>query len=185
MTSPSKWLKLLNAELDHASDRSCAIVAASIIETLLVDLLKATLVAPPAPRDEFFEGANGPISTFSARIDLGYHLGLIGGQMTRDLHIIRRIRNDFAHAVVGPSFSEGGISSQVEELLRSLQLRERAPFLLTSPYDTARGRFLICAIMFVMYLEHRLQPGPKHVAAASLDAVYTEELVEAPARDAK
>jgi len=178
MTALTRWLKVLNAELDHTSDRSCAIVAASIIETLLVDLLRACLVALPSTRDEFFDGTSAPVGTFSARIDLAYRLGLISAQMTRDLHIIRRIRNDFAHTVEGPSFSEGRINSQVNELLRSLRLKERARFLLNPPYDTPRGHFMMCALMYIMFFDERLQSGPKHITAAPLDYIYTTAITE-------
>lgn len=173
MTNITRWLNLLNAELQHTSDRSCAIVAASIIDVLLVDLLKACLVAPSSAHDDFFEGASAPVGTFSARIELAFRLGLISGQMTRDLHIIRKIRNDFAHQVEGPSFSAGGINSQINELLRSLQLKQRAPSFLTTPYDTPRGHFLMCALMYIVFFDERLQSGPKHIPTAPLDYIYT------------
>jgi hypothetical protein len=178
MKTLDRWLKLLNAELEHTSDRSCAIVGACIIETLLLDLLKACLVACPTAKDEFFEGTNAPLGTFSARIDLAYRLGLISSQMTRDLHLVDKIRNEFAHRVEGPSFSEGGINSQVNELMRSLRLKERAPFLLTAPYNTPRGHFFMCAVMLIMFLDDRVQAGPKHIAPASLDYIYTTTITE-------
>lgn len=40
---------------------------------------------------------NGPLSTFSARLDMAFALYLIGEKTRHDLDIIRDIRNDFAH----------------------------------------------------------------------------------------
>jgi DNA-binding MltR family transcriptional regulator len=46
---------------------------------------------------ELDKDTGGPLSTFSARINLAHALRIIDDAEYRDLHIIRRIRNDFAH----------------------------------------------------------------------------------------
>lgn len=45
-----------------------------------------------------FEG-NGPLATLSAKIDLARLLGLVTETIRSDLHIIRDIRNEFAHQI--------------------------------------------------------------------------------------
>ena len=50
-----------------------------------------------APKS-LFEG-NGPFSTLSSKIDVAYALGLLSSEERRELHLLRKIRNEFAHAV--------------------------------------------------------------------------------------
>jgi hypothetical protein len=83
------------AALKGESDRACAILGASLLEELLLRLFQKSLLED-APK-ELFEG-NGPLSTFSGRIKLAYFLGMISTDEYSELDLIRRIRNDFAHA---------------------------------------------------------------------------------------
>jgi hypothetical protein len=50
-------------------------------------------------REKLFTGY-GPLSSFSAKIDIAYSLNLITANLRRDLHIFREIRNEFAHSTV-------------------------------------------------------------------------------------
>jgi DNA-binding MltR family transcriptional regulator len=171
-TNIEHWLKLLNTELGGTSDRSCVITAASIIDHLLQELLRAKLVPNSSSNDSLFDGANAPMGTFSARIDLAYRIGLISGQFARDLHLIRRMRNDLAHSIVGRTFEDPGVADQVLHLLKSLAIAERCPFMLTPPYDGVRGKFTVCIIVIVAHLDSYLRITPAIPALVS-DLVYT------------
>lgn len=59
---------------------------------------------------------NGPLTTFSSRIELSYLLGLIGEQTRRDLNLIRKIRNEFAHTSNPISFETESIRNRCLEL---------------------------------------------------------------------
>ncbi|MCF3628642.1 MltR family transcriptional regulator [Thalassospiraceae bacterium LMO-SO8] len=48
-------------------------------------------------REKLFTGY-GPLGSFSAKIDIAYALGAIPAWLQRDLHIVRDIRNEFAHS---------------------------------------------------------------------------------------
>jgi hypothetical protein len=61
-------------------------------------------------------GPDRPLGTFSARVDLAYLLGLIPRQARRDLHLIRRIRNAFAHTAQRLSFAETPMAARCREL---------------------------------------------------------------------
>jgi len=56
------------------------------------------------------------LGTFSARIDAAYCLGLLSKDENRDLHLIRKIRNDFAHKLIDMSFESQEIASRCREL---------------------------------------------------------------------
>jgi DNA-binding MltR family transcriptional regulator len=152
-TSLNRLLALLNQEFSGSSDRSCVIVAASMVDYLLGECLKAFLVPNDTTQDPLFDGPTAPIGTFSSRIDLAYRLGLIGPQFARDLHLIRRMRNDFAHAIEARTFEEPSFADRVLQLVKSLNIKNRCSTLLDPPYHTVRGHFIIVTIVILMHME--------------------------------
>lgn len=102
------------------SDRAAVILVASIIDENLLILLKSYFVPIPNAEDSLFDMATSPLSTFSAKIDTTYRVGLISGKFARDLHIVRKIRNAFAHDIYGCSFENGSIKSRINELNNSM-----------------------------------------------------------------
>jgi DNA-binding MltR family transcriptional regulator len=117
----------LHKELDNETDRSIVIVACALLDEALKETIKARLL-PAAKKDWcVFTGGNSPISSFSARINLCYQLSLISDFMQRDLHIIRRLRNDFAHDPFELSFNSDSVKSRVEELDKVANYREKNP----------------------------------------------------------
>lgn len=99
--------------LTKGSDRDAAILGGSILEELLNRLLRKKLVQSPVFKDAI-ENSNGSLSTFSNKIQLSYLMGLISKKMYDNLTIIRKIRNEFAHEIVGSSFENEQIKSKVE-----------------------------------------------------------------------
>jgi DNA-binding MltR family transcriptional regulator len=106
------------------SDRAVVILVGALLDNALSALLKSRLVASSS--DSLFDGVNAPLSTFSARIDMAYRLGLISHQLSADLHLIKRIRNDFAHNVEGASFNDANIRDRVMLLSRASHIYERS-----------------------------------------------------------
>ncbi|WP_243302298.1 MltR family transcriptional regulator [Geothrix oryzisoli] len=113
------YFDVLHKEFENESDRAAVILAASIADELLRSTLSARLVAVAGATDDLFDGANAPIGTFSARIELAFRIGLISSKFARDMHLIRRIRNEFAHNIQGCSFEDARVKSRVEELSNS------------------------------------------------------------------
>lgn len=107
--------QLLTA-LTKGSDRDAAILGGSILEELLNRLLRKKLVQSPIFEDAI-ENSNGSLSTFSNKIQLSYLMGLISKKMYDNLTVIRKIRNKFAHEIVGSSFENEQIKSKVENNL--------------------------------------------------------------------
>ena len=113
------WEELLRDEFIKESERACVIVAVALLDSALECLLKARLVPAASGDDTFIDGAYAPLSTFNARIDACFRFGLISSQFSRDLHLIRRIRNDFAHNITGCTFENASVRNRVLELSRS------------------------------------------------------------------
>jgi hypothetical protein len=62
-----------------------------------------------------FDG-QGPLSTFSAKIDVAHAFEIIGDDEVSDFHAIRNIRNAFAHTTVPLHFDSPEIASRFQAL---------------------------------------------------------------------
>lgn len=96
------------------SDRAAAILAGSYLEVLLEKLLRTKFIQNPVVED-LFKG-NGALSTFSSRIMLCFALDYISENTYRDLNLVRRIRNHFAHNIETASFEDPEVHSRCAEL---------------------------------------------------------------------
>jgi hypothetical protein len=102
-------------EFKNESDRAAVILGAAKIDLILHEILRRFLVATPTGQDELLDG-DAPLATFSSRINIVYRLGLIDAGFTRALHLIRRIRNAFAHDLSGCKLGAGAHADRVREL---------------------------------------------------------------------
>lgn len=102
------------AEIFKQSDRASAVVSGGILEEILKRMLMAFLIPHPSAQ-RLFDGLS-PISTFSAKIEMSYHLGLIGKNEYDDLKLIKNIRNDFAHSIKGINFDSESIKDRFLQL---------------------------------------------------------------------
>jgi len=89
-------------EMEGQSDRGVAIVGAAWVEEAMSVAIESFLHSDSKAWQRLF-GANGPMSTLSAKIDLAGLLGIISEVIRSDLHIIRDIRNEFAHQIAHPT----------------------------------------------------------------------------------
>ena len=106
-----EFRKTLNSE----SDRACALMAAAYLELQLEKLIKAFLVADDPVVKRLLDPL-GPFGNFSSKIDITYLLGLIPRLVKRDLHLLRKIRNDFAHTYTQIDFTDPVIAARCYEL---------------------------------------------------------------------
>jgi hypothetical protein len=93
---------LHNQILLRESDRAAAVLAPAYLDALLEDLLRSFFIEGDSA-DQLL-GLDRPIGTFSSRIDLAHAVGFVTDDTRHDLHLIRKIRNDFAHKVDLHSF---------------------------------------------------------------------------------
>jgi hypothetical protein len=107
--------------LETASDVEAAITYAALIEQELEHLLFYRLKIKDREIIDDLTADGGSLSTFYDKILLGHAIKLYGDEICHNLHIIRRIRNVFAHAVMRVKFSNPLI---VKELSR-LRLRPK------------------------------------------------------------
>ena len=101
-------------QIANESPRGMVLVAAAELDRLLLELIKSFL-RPGAGQNALLSSPNAPLATFSARIAAAHALNLISDQEFRELSIIRRIRNQFAHEI-NVSFEDQTMKSRVQEL---------------------------------------------------------------------
>ncbi len=123
--------------LQLEGDRACAVLGLATIDALLGELLRLALIKDP-PK-ELFED-RGAFSTLSSKIDIAYALGLIAKEDRRDLHLLRKIRNEFAHAIDHElSFGDQKIKSWINALTTPKLFENTS--VLQGNNDTIRFRF--------------------------------------------
>ncbi len=118
LSKQKKEKSALSSELSKESDRGCALYGASYLESALSDLLYCSLAMDKNIEKELFDGT-APLSSFSARINMAYYLGKLSKNQKVDLHVIKKIRNEFAHVAKPMSFDSDKVSDRCKGLSMS------------------------------------------------------------------
>ena len=98
------------------TDRGAVLMAAAFLDDKLKSLIERRMVQDRKVARRAFE-FNGPLGTFSARINLAYLFGIIPKNAQRDLHTIRAIRNEFAHHAAPLSYDDEKIAPLCDRLV--------------------------------------------------------------------
>jgi DNA-binding MltR family transcriptional regulator len=97
---------------------------ATLVGEALELALRSKLLAEKKPvHDRMFKG-DGPMATLAKRIDAAHDLNLIDDVTRKDAHLVRRIRNGFAHAKEQMHFD----SAKTVAFVKQLSTYEAAPF---------------------------------------------------------
>lgn len=108
------YIKLFGQFLDEfqsETDRGAAILAGSMLDQKLKDILYGFLIDCKQSKD-LLDGYNAPIGTFSSRLNLSFALGLISKFEFDECSLVRKIRNEFAHKFeLAFSFADKKVSS--------------------------------------------------------------------------
>lgn len=109
----AKFFKVLTAE----SDRGMILAGAAFIDNALSRLIEAYLVELPNSKSQKnFFSFEGPLGTFSNRINMAFALGLIDLATRRDIKIIKDLRNKCAHLADEILIASDSISQPISEL---------------------------------------------------------------------
>ncbi len=110
-----KQLNETFAEIFHQSDRASAVVSGGIVEEILEMMLINYLLPNSKIKQKLFDGTKA-LSTFSAKTELSFQIGLINKTEYEDLKIIKKIRNDFALSIKGITFETRAINDKCKQL---------------------------------------------------------------------
>jgi DNA-binding MltR family transcriptional regulator len=112
----------LLSEIDTHNHRASAVLGGAFVEDALESAIqKRFIVLGKTKTDKLFDYP-GPLSSFDAKIRVGYAIGLYGQIIHNDLDVIRHIRNAFAHAKKPISFDTQEV---INELQKSKYLQWR------------------------------------------------------------
>jgi len=103
-------------ELQAETDRGLPLVGAALIDEKLHNTLESFLIEGKSSK-KLLSQPNAPLGTFSSQVEACYSLGLIDEFEYREIGLIRKIRNEFAHARHGLSFE----SKKITGLCTSLE----------------------------------------------------------------
>lgn len=134
--------RMLSAE----SDRGAVLLASSIIERGLSELICAYLLESDNKKDELFTGPAAPLGTLESKIAMAYRLGLIRRFVRDYLDIFRRMRNDFAHNIERYSFDDPSVTNRLNEIYRIRKVESEyldQLFVDTKKEATVRDKFLM------------------------------------------
>jgi mannitol operon repressor len=135
-------------ELKRESDRGLALVAAALIDDKLGETLQSFFCEGPSAA-KLLEENNAALGTFSSRSEACFALGLIDDYEYSEIALLRKVRNEFAHAKHGTSFQ----TPRVQGLCSSL--KSNLPECAGYPTNDPRFRFTNAAVAIVLRLYHR------------------------------
>jgi len=104
--------------LSDETDRGVALYASAYLDSALSDLLYCSLVTSKQIEKDLFKGT-APLASFSSRISMSFYLGKISNNERRELDLLRKIRNHFAHSAQSISFATPDIANRCSELMFS------------------------------------------------------------------
>ncbi|WP_158805313.1 MltR family transcriptional regulator [Acidisoma sp. L85] len=141
--------------LNKESARGSVLISCSYLDDLIRQILLAFFVESDAGK-RLVEGFNAPLGAFSTRSAAAFSLGLISEREFKELAILRRIRNRFAHHVHA-SFE----TQEIHDLCYNLTMAAQDHGDVTVD---ARGRFTTAATALILNLTNR----PVYVARKRL-----------------
>jgi DNA-binding MltR family transcriptional regulator len=152
--------KEFSANMRAETDRGAVLVGAALLDELLGETLSAKFIASQKATEKMLEHP-GPCSTFAARTDIAYCLGLISSDVAEDLHLVRKLRNEFAHSPWSASFDDNEISARSGQLNVVQGMRRRGSEITM----TARGKFEFAVAVLASHLCY-LAEHQKHATEA-------------------
>lgn len=111
LDSLNRFMRLVGMQ----DERAMVLALATFIEDTLGRLFLAYFRSCKATR-ELVEGFNAPLGTLGSRIKAAYAFGLVTEQQFKDMELLRKIRNQFAHNWEGVSLERNDIAAMVGQL---------------------------------------------------------------------
>ena len=156
-------------KIDQGDDRSAGILAASFLQDRLVKAIKVRMVPDQKIISLTFKGY-GPLADFRSQIDIAYLLGIIEIQRHGILHVIREIRNRFAHRLDADDFNTNIIKDLCDKLFSADTLRAtKAAMLIEQPHMADLYNVLLSPL-----IEKPETPRSKYINTVELCVFFLE-----------
>ena len=146
-------------EIEDASDRICAIVTASWLETRLQTALAWRVGADDGYKRKLFS-VDGMLGAYEPKVSFGYLIGVYGEEARENFLAIGQIRNRFAHRTYIRDFAHRELDSFFKKLtiyqrLKAMSGKESSLGLFPDPvpdHAKQRARFTASAQTLEAYL---------------------------------
>src|SRR5688572_12782355 len=116
MTEPEIDFNAIIRRMAKDTETAFALVLAARVEEWLQGALEGSMrELSSRHKDRLFSGY-GPLSTFSAKIDVAFAFNLFGEETFNDLRAIKDIRNAFAHSVEVVHFGSPAVRPMMQRL---------------------------------------------------------------------
>ena len=115
---PYELLRQVKDEMEGLSHRAAAVAGGAFVEEHLTYVLRSRMVPDEKVIEERFAPGRA-FGDFGAKVDLAYLIGVYSKQAHKELTIIRRIRNDFAHQLEVNSFDRDDMRDRCQNLALS------------------------------------------------------------------
>ena len=109
------YMDLLD-ELKEQHDRAAAVILAAQVEDALRAAILERLISLSEKEEARIFGPDMPLGSLSAKIKIGFALGVYGAETRADLDKIREIRNAFAHAKKPIKFETPSVAAECAKL---------------------------------------------------------------------
>jgi DNA-binding MltR family transcriptional regulator len=154
--------------------RSTAILIAALVDDELTNYMRRQLSAPTKLVDRLFE-QRGPFGTLSSKIDCAHALGWLGEEVWKNLHLIRKIRNEFAHNPNIKSFDRDPVLSHLNEMIFDCTVLERMGFrtILRNLQEDTRVRYLVSCLFTLHHFLRTAIVGPTLLQHVGGKRVYS------------
>lgn len=153
-----EWSDHFDLSIKTESTRAKVVLSACYLDELLHQLITITLRPCNGNEDPLFDGPQAPANTFSGKIELAARLALIPDYTKKSLHLIRKIRNRFAHNLTACDFLDPKVQSWNNELHKlndHATAERRATF-----SDGVIGDFEKSVSWLIYWLKHLIQQVP-------------------------
>jgi Domain of unknown function (DUF4145) len=142
----SEHIARLLRELGSQTDRGVAIISAAWLEEIIELIILGRFIELPEDRRKaLFDRMGAPLSSFSAKIEISFAIGAISNDVRTALHLVREIRNKFAHSLEVLSFDHADIAPILEAVPFSFMKTKSGPPL---------GKFILLFQAMAMALYH-------------------------------
>lgn len=152
--------------LERNQERASAVVVAAYLSQELENLLRQFFVDDRAVADKLLSGL-GPLASFSACLETAFAAGLISEREHKNLDLIRKIRNSFAHnpderlSFEAPEIRSRCLELEVPQAVGDIFFSDGKVF----STDQPRERFIVTSFYLLLVLivrreqaTHRLKP---------------------------
>jgi len=110
-------------ELRKETDAALVVLSTSYVDTHLTDAFKKNMPNLSENESTYIFDSAGPFSTMSGKIRVAHALGWLSDETSEDLHLLRKIRNLFAH----DPYKRKIDASEIADYVATLHKYEIAP----------------------------------------------------------